>query len=407
MGVELLPARGGWMFRLAVTTAIAISVALGVPVAAEAATYYASNGAKCTKVGTSSNDTLRGTSNKDVICGRGGDDKIVGLGGDDILDGGTGNDTIYGSAGKDRLLGGAGTDKLFGETDNDDLDGGEGADKLYGGTGSNTCGGSSADSFSNCRADRSAPIAVSDSVSPSRLDMTQRDTVSAFVRLHLRDDTGIERLEVTAPGLDHTAATARLVSGSRRDGTWEVELRSHRWYLDGIFSLSAVITDRRGRQTFADLDSRIEVVGTVPDTAPPSLNVVRLNKRAVNVNVQAASIEVSADLTDDNSGVLDVTACLMQPTETGPYLGVGDCRTLPRAVGTAKAGTWRGVLSVPQNALSGRWNLVVFTLDRSQRYIRYFGSDDYARRIVLPEDQGPMAPIPGDSGAFDVIGSVG
>ena len=100
------------MFRFVAVSAIAASVVLGVPVGAEAATYYAESGAKCTKVGTSGDDTLRGTSNKDVICGRGGNDKIVGLGGDDILDGGSGNDTIYGSAGNDRLFGGTGNDRL-------------------------------------------------------------------------------------------------------------------------------------------------------------------------------------------------------------------------------------------------------------------------------------------------------
>lgn len=95
----------------------------------------ASNGERCTWVGTAGNDVMKGAAGKDVICGLGGNDTIYGYGGDDVLDGFAGNDTIYAGGGNDKVYGRAGADRLFGQAGNDFLVGGLGKDILGGGLG--------------------------------------------------------------------------------------------------------------------------------------------------------------------------------------------------------------------------------------------------------------------------------
>lgn len=114
--------RAGRVAALVVGTVVVAGTVLATP--ASAAT--ASDGQRCTIVGTSGADRLVGTSRVDVICGLGGDDTILGGGGADVLDGGPGNDRLLGGAGADLLLGGAGDDTLVG---------GAGADTLVGGAG--------------------------------------------------------------------------------------------------------------------------------------------------------------------------------------------------------------------------------------------------------------------------------
>lgn len=112
---------------------------INVSPANSAVAKYASDGSRCTKVGTPGNDTIRGTSTRDVICGLGGNDKIFGLGGNDTIDGGQGNDTIDGGLGDDSELGGLGKDALIGGLGADNLEGGLGKDNFDGGSGLNSC----------------------------------------------------------------------------------------------------------------------------------------------------------------------------------------------------------------------------------------------------------------------------
>lgn len=95
----------------------------------------ATNGARCTWVGTAGPDTITGTPARDVICGLGGNDVLRGLAGNDVIDGGAGADVIYGGDGADRLYGRAGADRIFGGVGADLLFGGPGRDLVVGGAG--------------------------------------------------------------------------------------------------------------------------------------------------------------------------------------------------------------------------------------------------------------------------------
>ncbi|MFM6963503.1 MAG: family 16 glycosylhydrolase, partial [Micrococcales bacterium] len=92
----------------------------GLMSATAAPVSYASDGEKCTIVGTNKSETMRGTVGRDVICG---------LGGNDIIFGGNGNDTLDGGSGDDKLFGQDGSDLLIGATGRDYFDGGSGTNR--------------------------------------------------------------------------------------------------------------------------------------------------------------------------------------------------------------------------------------------------------------------------------------
>jgi Tol biopolymer transport system component len=65
---------------------------------------HASNGRRCTIMGTVAVDALKGTPSADVLCGFAGGDQALGLGGKDVVDAGPGKDVVDGGAGNDLLL---------------------------------------------------------------------------------------------------------------------------------------------------------------------------------------------------------------------------------------------------------------------------------------------------------------
>lgn len=95
------------------------------------------NGAGCTIIGTSGDDTIEGTAGDDVICGYTGNDTIYGRGGNDEIQGRAGADKLYGGPGNDKLYGNGGNDELYGGDGDDLLVGGPGNDLLNGGPGNN------------------------------------------------------------------------------------------------------------------------------------------------------------------------------------------------------------------------------------------------------------------------------
>jgi beta-glucanase (GH16 family) len=125
------------------------------------AAELASNGAKCTIIGTEKADVLVGTYLSDVICGLGGNDSIFGSSGNDFIDAGNGND---------RISGGAGHDQIFT---------GKGIDFVDGGSGENRCVREASDQvFKNCTLVRSLPKYQA----PSKpKPVSQSPTVSATI----------------------------------------------------------------------------------------------------------------------------------------------------------------------------------------------------------------------------------
>jgi len=225
--------------------ALVASVALAAP---GQAAVYASNGHRCTEVGTSGPDRLTGTSGPDVICGLGGNDTINGRGGGDILDGGSGADTVnagegadvvFAGTGQDTAAGGPGpaSDRLHGDGGADQLSGGEGADRLWGeaghdiadgGAGSDVIsGGSDNDSLSGeSGADSLLGQGDNDDlVGGPNADELKGGPGTNWCTLDAADTQNRCVYDTAPPEADHVSVSADIVNVTRADK--EVTVRVH------------------------------------------------------------------------------------------------------------------------------------------------------------------------------------
>jgi hypothetical protein len=412
-------------------------------------------------VGTNDDDELSGSDGGDVVCGRGGNDVLRGGDGDDTLDGGDGADTLDGGAGTDDILGGdgadrlsgalgpdvlrggpandaldggAGEDRLFGEDHDDLLDGGPDADVVDGGPGSNRCPPSDDDRL-NCSWDEAPASAVFMAVEPRTVDVTERD-VPMTLRVHLRDDTGVERVSVQTydPGPDFdprwpgaTVGDALgprfgnyvgLVSGTATDGVWEVTDFARRHSAAGTFHVEFHITDVAGRQSTATFLDQIEVVDADPDRQPPTVVAASVRPTSgtgfpIDVRSEAAELLVEARITDDLSGVTqregDVApplACLNYALD-GEYRQAGACSELELVAGDTRDGLHRVTMRIPQGSSGGDWNLVLLVNDRAGSALTYrsewLGPDMYQPYADGRVDDGPwIRPLPDGAGRIPV-----
>lgn len=401
------------LHRISCALVGAALAALALP-ASPAAAATAVNGARCTIVGTSGNDRLTGGAGNDVICGLGGDDTLIGNAGYDTLDGGTGKDRLVGGPGNDQEYGGAGNDVITGEdgsdnlqggTENDDLTGQGGSDIINGGAGTNFCTPDPADrSMQACVYDQTPPSTVSATVAPTSVDVTDASRTVTYT-VHMRDDTGVSRLQVQAFG---SSSYPTLVSGGVRDGYWRGTAVAPRYLPPGPFGIEVDAFDRVGRsgnRSFADLGT---IVDRNPDLQRPVLTNYALSTTTVDTRAGAASMTVTAWVTDDASGTDAVYACPShQFSDT--WRMAGGCTRLALLSGDGRAGAWRGSVPFPKGSFAGDWNMDIWTSDRihqgSPAY--WYGPEHYRSVKAGPggADTDTTRPIPGGRGRFAVLGT--
>jgi hypothetical protein len=379
-----------------------VGVFLAAP--AQATVMYAANGARCTKVGTSGNDVLIGTSGRDVLCGLGGNDRLVGGAGDDVLDGGSGNDSLSGGNGRDTLLGGAG---------NDDLDGGAGADRVRGDTGTNWCTVDGSDSRSQCVYDRTPPTVVEATATPNAVDVTGKD-VRAVLRAHLRDDTGVSSVQLGLDPWDSTPSfqggLATLVSGTVRDGWWQVDGIAKRYGEPGTFPIGVSAHDRVGRPAASRTDlGRVTIHDDAPDRSLPDVTALSISPASADVRTSNAVIMATAHLTDQGAGSDpgDVFLCLDAPNGDGGYSQFTYCRSMARINGDGRNGDWRASADISAGSIGGDWNVSLRVTDAAHTATTeyFWGPDEYRGKLCQQCSQSYDRPLPDGTGRFSVVGT--
>lgn len=144
-------------------------------------------------------DAVSGGTGNDQVAGGAGPDTLSGNAGADSVNGGDGADKEYGGDGNDTVVGGDGNDLILGQGGNDDLSGQGGSDTINGGAGTNWCTVGATDKQLACVYDRKAPslAAGSFTAAPGTVDVTKADR-TVKVRMRMRDDTGVSRVQLTA-----------------------------------------------------------------------------------------------------------------------------------------------------------------------------------------------------------------
>jgi len=416
-----------------VISVVAVGAAAAtLPALPAAAAVYASDGLRCTIVGTSGPDHLHGTGHGDVICGLGGNDVIYGNGGNDVLDGGSGNDTLLGGTGSDLLIGGTGSDResgdsgadtLRGQDGNDTLSGGTGSDvltggagnddesgdagidKVYGGDGTNWCTVDPSDTVhARCVYDTQPPAAQRLYASPSSVDVTSAEQ-RVTLHFHATDDTGITYVQVESEG---RWSSASLANGTVRDGWWVAYGVIPRWTEPSSATVGLDLTDRARRHAHAEYPDAFAIEDSTPDTNPPVVTDFTTSASSVDVRTSSATITMRAHVTDDASGVFPGGyACINQPLN-GSYSNL-PCPTLELASGSDVDGWWQASIIVPKGAVGGDWDFSLILTDNAHPNAdNWWVGPDMCRTTWTCDGGYPNQNIhsmPGSMGRIQVVGS--
>jgi hypothetical protein len=371
-------------------------------------------------LGVSGNDTLSGSvgadrlvggAGNDVVSGGDGNDKVAGGDGNDKVAGDSGNDTVTGDAGDDVLTGSYGRDSLSGGAGNDDLDGGADADGVHGDAGTNWCIIDASDTRTQCVYDQAPPTVVDATATPGAVDVTGQD-VTVLLRAHLQDDTGVTRVQLGLAPSDVSPSfqggLATLVSGTVRDGWWQLKGVARRYGEPGTFPVDVAAHDRVGRSSASPLDKgSLTVHDDTPDRTRPDVTAYSASTDSVDVRSSNGSITITAHLTDQGSGSDpgDVLLCLNPPSGDGTYNQL-PCVQLARISGDRLDGDWRVTAVIPRGSVGGDWNASLWVTDAVHR-----GSPDYfwGPDVYRYQCNGCSEPrdhrLPNGAGRFSVIGS--
>jgi hypothetical protein len=431
------------------TFAIAALLVMGGAVTAlpaEATSYFAANGARCTIVGTIGNDVLRGTPGPDVICGRAGNDTIFGGGGADTIDGGygsdrlyggPGNDTVYGGYGSDNLDGGLGAnvlqggpgndvldggpdgdlehggggddtlrgfganDKLYGDAGSDDLDGGGGVDLNNGGTEVNYCTLDGIDvPLVNCKYDTEPPSAVNVVVTPPVVDVSNGPATITVTFTGL-DDTGIQIPYVSS--IAPLRGAEQPFAGTVRNGVWRATGQVSRYTPAGVSPVDIQLIDRVGRHGGGS--GEFTIVDTNPDVSPPQVLALTASPTTVDTRTVAATVTVRAHITDVGSGVSAPNLGFCPYSPSGSQGSCAWAGPTP-ATGTINDGWWQTTIPLPRRSLSGGWEIAVWVSDRANLTPGYWNPPDLYQRFCLdvPTCDSSQHELPAGAGQFTVLG---
>lgn len=322
-------------------------------------TIFVTNGLA---VGTDGDDVICGTEGDDTILGSGGNDTIFGFGGNDWIDGGAGADWLEGGYGYDEIeagpgddyaSGGPGADRLWGQDGLDDLVGGSGddalaggpgADDLTGGYGVDYCKKDAADTTSSCYFDTSKPTLVAAAMGTPSVDTSLAPKMIS-VRVRLKDTgTGIGYISLTfarhftngqtandvpleawVEGADQTCTAwghaypptevgttnVCLVSGTPRDGVYELRTLLPRWQAQGTYRLTnvrvrdlAYNTAGMWWDTLTDKGLAISFKQTgAGDSYAPLVRDVALITKSVDTSLDRRVVGARVHITDGTSGV--------------------------------------------------------------------------------------------------------
>lgn len=335
----------------------------------------------CTIVGTPGDDILRGTPARDIVCGLGGDDEIIGRGADDVLKGGDGVDLLRGGGGEDLLKGGPGDDTLIG---------GIGEDVLNGGLGLDDCGVDILDIQIGCE-DVIAPVLLGFDIVPAAID-TSQGPQTITIKAHIFDDlsgvnggfgdpmysystvwfsgpegTNNEFQVQFRPDSDDPERN--LVSGTPQNGHYEVTATLPRYAPEGRWTVRYISLEDEASNhrniwlnKLADLGLSTGFDQTGPgDSTPPVVSGVTVSTTSVDTSQGPAQVALSAEVSDDVSGIERVSLLFMSPTRAQHHYVF-----LQPDVASS---SWVGTLELPRFSEQGTWVLEeINTRDVAQNY---------------------------------------
>lgn len=180
-------------------------------------------------------------------------------------------------------------------------------------------------------------------------------------------------------------ARVGFVCKSSTSGTWECEFSSPTCGDCGEWQLEQVqLQDKANNMTTVRGDNpivagvRMDIMSDHCDAAPPTLQGVMLDRDNV-VNTIDTSITVSATISDDICGVLNVSG-----QATGPSTGGVPPRLYFSFAAAGDSQTWTGRLIIPKLAAKGVWRISwIQVLDRGHNLKTYSAGEPALSRAMF------------------------
>ncbi len=215
-------------------------------------------------------------------------------------------------------------------------------------------------------ADTTPPSLVSLDFTPKSVDVSSAAQV-VTVTAHLTDDSsGVSYAVVyfDSPSNNQTLAFFSLASGTATDGTYQASVTIPKGAEPGTWKLfSVVLGDPAGNFVSygagasdtpfpGGTPTNLTVTDTNPDATAPALVSIDFTPKSVDVSSASQDVTVTAQLTDNSSGVQYAQAYFDSPSKTQHVTFF-----LALTSGTATNGTFQNTESIPAGAEPGTWKL--------------------------------------------------
>ena len=197
-----------------------------------------------------------------------------------------------------------------------------------------------------------------------------------------------------------------MTTGNVNSGTWQAMHSFPRYSESGVWTIATLtLQDAAGNQiarststlTGLGLTDSFTMVDTNPDTMPPSIISFDFSPKLVDTSAAAQTVTVTANITDDLSGVdfspdTPSSSFYHGVRFTSPSHGqsVLCCAFSPvwtKTGGTTLSGTWQAPLTIPQFSEQGTWKADVTLLkDAVQNTLNLTTAQMAATPFFFPTD---------------------
>jgi trimeric autotransporter adhesin len=232
--------------------------------------------------------------------------------------------------------------------------------------------------------DVTPPVLAGLTFTPSTVDVTG-GTKTVAVSAHVTDagGSGASQIAVvaTAPhGAFANCAANALSSGTASDGIWNCSITIPFGAEPGDWGVLVLVSD--GAQNVSTYTATELAAGGMPtkfavvsnwDQTPPGFTSLSVAPGTVDVSASAQTITVTAQLTDNASGVARFDFSAKSPNGTT----VG-CSAVAPLTGNNLNGSWSCTVTIPAQADPGAWAITVKATDRA------FFSQTYGGSIAFP-----------------------
>ena len=236
--------------------------------------------------------------------------------------------------------------------------------------------------FSFAVQDNTPPTLNGFTFSPMQVDVTQQPAVVTVTAQISDDISGVAGAFAwfSSPSGNHTVlADLGMISGTILNGTWQGSATIPIYSESGTWTVSQVRVVDFAQNNRYYYTTDLQALGfpvdlqvtSNPDNTPPTLNGFTFSPMQVDVTQQPAVVTVTAQISDDISGVAGAFAWFSSPS--GNHTVLAD---LGMISGTILNGTWQGSATIPIYSESGTWTVSqVRVVDFAQNNRYYYTTD--------------------------------